>query len=203
MTVRSPEFTIHYDQGTKVALDAEARRLFGPPLPRLALSVRQPWAWAIIHAGKDIENRDWRHPNPARTFRGPFALHAASGMTRDEYDDAAETICDITRGVAPPARELARGAIIGVVEVVDVVRGNLSDRARLGPWFFGPVGLVLRNPRPITPIPCKGQLGFFEWRPSGGEIAPPAKWMLPPAPKGDKPERPAPAKAPDLFGGDT
>lgn len=26
-------------------------------LPDLALSVRQPWAWAIIHAGKDVENR--------------------------------------------------------------------------------------------------------------------------------------------------
>lgn len=29
-------------------------------LPELALSVRQPWAWAIIHAGKDIENRSWQ-----------------------------------------------------------------------------------------------------------------------------------------------
>ena len=24
-----------------------------------ALSIRQPWAWAIINAGKDIENRQW------------------------------------------------------------------------------------------------------------------------------------------------
>lgn len=26
-------------------------------LPRKALSVRQPWAWAIIFGGKPIENR--------------------------------------------------------------------------------------------------------------------------------------------------
>ncbi|WP_409188395.1 hypothetical protein [Bradyrhizobium sp. RDM4] len=26
-------------------------------LPEFALSVRQPWAWAIIHGGKDVENR--------------------------------------------------------------------------------------------------------------------------------------------------
>jgi len=26
-------------------------------LPSIALSVRQPWAWAIIHAGKPVENR--------------------------------------------------------------------------------------------------------------------------------------------------
>ena len=25
-----------------------------------ALSIRQPWAWLILHAGKDIENRDWK-----------------------------------------------------------------------------------------------------------------------------------------------
>ena len=23
----------------------------------LAVSIRQPWAWAVIHAGKDVENR--------------------------------------------------------------------------------------------------------------------------------------------------
>lgn len=28
-------------------------------LPPLALSIRQPWAWAILCAGKDIENRSW------------------------------------------------------------------------------------------------------------------------------------------------
>lgn len=26
----------------------------------IALSIRQPWAWLIINAGKDIENRDWK-----------------------------------------------------------------------------------------------------------------------------------------------
>lgn len=25
----------------------------------IALSIRQPWAWHILHSGKDIENRDW------------------------------------------------------------------------------------------------------------------------------------------------
>ena len=33
-------------------------------LPDIALSVRQPWTWGIIHAGKPVENRDWRRPNP-------------------------------------------------------------------------------------------------------------------------------------------
>lgn len=45
-----------------------------------ALSIRQPWAWLILHAGKDIENRTWQ------TYqRGWFAIHASKGMTRREY----------------------------------------------------------------------------------------------------------------------
>lgn len=142
-------------------------------LPRHALSVRQPWAWAIIEAGKDIENRTWRSPNVGLNFRGTVAIHAAVGMSRDEYEDAAEAIREITGYDPPLARNLIRGALIGMVDVVGVVRTKIS------PWFFGPVGLVLRNPRPIPPIPCKGQLGFFAWQPSGGEIAAPMKWMLP------------------------
>ena len=35
------------------------------------LSVRQPWAWAIIHGGKDVENRNWY-----TSFRGTLAIHA-------------------------------------------------------------------------------------------------------------------------------
>ncbi len=50
-----------------------------------ALTVRQPWAWALMEGGKDIENRKW-----ATTYRGPLAIHAAAGMTRQEYCRAAD-----------------------------------------------------------------------------------------------------------------
>lgn len=165
------------------------------PLPRLALSVRQPWAWAIIHAGKDIENRTWRQPNPGLKFRGPVCIHASTGMTRDEFDSAIEDIdyASTTVDRLPQARELIRGAIIGVVEVVDVIRKSDSR------WWCGPVGLVLRNPRAIDPIPCKGQLGFFEWK-QFGVLAEPMKWMLPAQQKAPKPPaEPAPVAKLPLF----
>lgn len=38
------------------------------------LTVRQPWAWAIIHGGKDVENRV---RNIAGSYRGPVAIHVA------------------------------------------------------------------------------------------------------------------------------
>lgn len=166
-------------------------------LPRLALSVRQPWAWAIIHAGKDIENRSWQGSNPGLRFRGSVCIHASTGMTRDEFDSAIEDI-DYASTIVdrlPQAKELVRGAIIGVVDVVDVIRKSDSR------WWSGPVGLVLANPHAIDPIPCKGQLGFFEWRRSG-KIAEPMKWMLPPEARQPREPKPAPIHdlGPDLFG---
>lgn len=142
-------------------------------LPELALSVRQPWAFAIIHGGKDIENRSWRRPNPGLAFRGRVCIHASSGMTRDEYEEA-ESFMRMYAVACPPAHELMRGGVIGMVDVIDVVRDSASH------WFFGPVGLLLRKPVPVEPIPCKGQLGFFRWRDHLSEaLTPPAKWMLP------------------------
>jgi hypothetical protein len=43
-----------------------------------ALSIKQPWVHAILHEGKDIENRSWR-----RDFRGWLALHAAAQPRRN------------------------------------------------------------------------------------------------------------------------
>jgi hypothetical protein len=43
-----------------------------------ALTVRQPWAWATIYAGKDVENRRWR-----TTYRGPLLIHAGKNADPD------------------------------------------------------------------------------------------------------------------------
>lgn len=131
-------------------------------IPKMALSIRQPWAWCILHADKDIENRSW----PTR-FRGPVAVHAARGMTRAEYEDCLATVHAISlaypfpAGLTMPApHELELGGIVGTVEIVDCVRKSAS------PWFFGQYGFVLRNAKPVDFIPVRGALGFFEWQPN-------------------------------------
>lgn len=120
------------------------------------LSIRQPWAHLILHAGKDIENRSWK-----TKFRGEFLIHAAKGMTREEWDDAI----DFTRGIelkidpnAPPAvtiKTIQRGGIVGVARLVDCVSSHSS------PWLIGDWGFVLKDVRPLEFLPCKGSLGFF------------------------------------------
>lgn len=141
-------------------------------LPKLALSVRQPWAWAIIYAGKDVENRSWQATNHGLNRRGRIAMHAAKGMTESEYTTAREFIWREFGIACPEPAALLRGGIIGSVEVVDVVKKHDS------PWFFGPRGLVLKDPRPCEFIPAVGALGYFAWSPADPSIVPPpAKWM--------------------------
>lgn len=148
-------------------------------LPEIAISVRQPWAWAIVHAGKHLENRQWGSWNHhLKRQRGPICIHASSGMTRNEYEDARDFMERF--GVAcPEPADLVRGGIIGTAVIVDWVRTSHSF------WFMGPGALSLRNMTPLPePIPCPGALGFFRWQ-RYGEMTPPAKWMLP---KKAKPE---------------
>ena len=122
--------------------------------PATALSIRQPWAWLIIHAGKDIENRNW----PTR-FRGRVAIHASKGMTRREYDDALNWVVLNARLPLdfhePQFDELQRGGLIGEAEIVDCVTASPS------PWFVGEYGFVLRNAKPLPFVQVKGSLGFF------------------------------------------
>ena len=128
-----------------------------------AISIQQPWAWAILHAGKDIENRNW-----STTFRGDVAVHA----TRLQQD------WELPTGVAdPPNHELTFKAIIGMVEIVDVVTRSASR------WFTGKYGFVLRNPRVLSkPVPCPGNLRLWTVPPriekavtAGLAAAPPSK----------------------------
>ena len=138
-----------------------------------ALSIRQPWAWLILHAGKDIENRDWSDRYPGlhdahllveeAVTGGDFLIHAGKGMTRAEYEDCLETCHAISRerpfpaGLTLPAfADLPRGGIVGRAKLYDVVTEHAS------PWFFGRIGLVIACPEPLEFRPCKGALGFFE-----------------------------------------
>lgn len=101
-----------------------------------ALSIRQPWAWRILHEGKDIENRDW----PTR-FRGTFLIHASLKIDCD-HDEAR-------------AKSMPMGGIVGMADIVDCVEDSASE------WFFGRYGFVLANVKALPFMPCKGKLSFF------------------------------------------
>ena len=142
-------------------------------LPKFALSIRQPWAHAIVQGWKPVENRVWE----AR-MRGPICIHASRYHKASWADDEA-AYCELVaeRKIPHPLPDrdtLAFGAIVGTAEIVDCVVEHPS------PWFAGPFAMVLANARPLSrPIPIIGMLGFFEWR---GREPQPAEPKAPEAP---------------------
>lgn len=122
----------------------------------MALSVRAPWWWAILHAGKLLENRNWR-----TSFRGRVLLHASKGCTGAEYEDGEDSILIAEPSLrVPPLAELPRGALVGAMTITDCV-----DQPPCGQesWWCGPYGLVLEHVVALPrPVPCTGARGF--WR---------------------------------------
>ena len=117
-----------------------------------AITIRQPWAWAIIYAEKDIENRSWK-----TNFRGRVAIHSSASMTREEYEEGCKSIRRRKPKIKIPAYEdMVRGAILGTVEIIDCVDNSDST------WFGGEYGFVLSRPEKLAePIKCKGALSFW------------------------------------------
>ncbi len=125
-----------------------------------ALSVRAPWWWFILHAGKDIENRDW-----PTSFRGTIYLHAGKWFSEPAVIEDASSALDCYEAsgfsakgsISWEAMKAARGCIVGKVDIVDCVTQSES------PWFFGKYGFVLANPIVFTrPIPFTGALYLFD-----------------------------------------
>lgn len=130
------------------------------------LTVRQPWAWAIIHGGKTVENRV---RNIVGDYRGPVLIHAAKVNDVDAWRAMGRTnLSAYTRSL--DAREaLIAGAVIGVVDLVDshpvescITQQHDGDWLVCSEWAErAGHHLVLANPRALDePIPYKGALGL-------------------------------------------
>ena len=112
------------------------------------LSIRQPWAWAIVNGYKDIENR----PRNTR-YRGPFLVHA--GLNFD-----MKGLEFIRKMGIPVPDDFACGAIVGQAFLDDVVTEESGEKS---PWFFGPYGYKLSGARPLKTYSIKGKLGFWNF----------------------------------------
>ena len=139
-----------------------------------AITVRQPWAWAIVHGGKDVENRT---RNIAGGYRGPVAIHVSQSIDYAVMGNPGPQLsaaADAYRDANPDPRYGApwfhhTGHIIGIVDLVHVhpdctelVEGfghtpTCSAWAMSDHWH-----LHFDNPRPLaTPILYKGRLGLW------------------------------------------
>jgi hypothetical protein len=90
------------------------------------LSVRNPWAFLIIHYGKDIENR-MRKTN----YRGRIAIHASLKSDRYAFDwlSSSSPVFNAAFEAARERRveiEKLNGYIIGTVEIYNCTRPDVS-----------------------------------------------------------------------------
>ena len=74
------------------------------------LSIRQPWAYLITRASKNIENRSW-----PTNYRGPVLIHASLKIDKQPCVD---------HGLDPT--KLETGGVVGIAKIVDCVTTHLS-----------------------------------------------------------------------------
>jgi hypothetical protein len=147
------------------------------------LSLRQPWAWAVIHAGKRVENRKWNSLK-----RGPFLLHASLTCARGYYEESVRWMVrsgfvrsplfglgvieqsalralgvDPTRlPLVPRLEDLLRGGIVASANLVDVLPPAPTGIPRR-PWHMAEqFGFVLEDVEELSFQPLRGCLGFFD-----------------------------------------
>lgn len=129
-----------------------------------ALSLRQPWAHAVLHLGKRVENRDWA----GCSYRGPILIHASKTLVLRDFDECMDSIINIVNAkpgnerlemLKPlaymsvplrskhhgevtwrPAPTLPIGGIVGRARIVDVVHpgGRIEGPISEGPLRSGP-----------------------------------------------------------------
>ncbi|GGY76955.1 hypothetical protein [Streptomyces anulatus] len=116
------------------------------------ISIKQPWAAAILTGAKSIENR----PRPWRT--GWVLLHASQQIDRPalRLPLVARTIRD---------RQLVTGAVVGIARITDCHQ-DPEGSPLCSPWAHPEAWhLELADVQQLPlPVPARGQLG--PWKPT-------------------------------------
>lgn len=150
-----------------------------------ALTLRHPWAFAVAHFGKDVENREW-DPRTAELMGLPqligqeIAIHGGALPKRGknkgwlEFTDALGYIHQLIDGELPDgaARFLARrmqpgaplrpedflvSGVVAVATIARATRNNPSNWAASGQLHLE-LSDVIALPDPVA---CPGAQGFW------------------------------------------
>ena len=118
------------------------------------LSISQPHADLVISGKKTIELRKWN-----TNFRGEFLIHAPLKIRTEDSKRLKIN------------KKFVTGAIVGKAELYDVKKYTSKKEIRDDKQFHHAgknfqdrtFGFMLKNPKTFkSPIPWKGQLGFFD-----------------------------------------
>jgi hypothetical protein len=115
-----------------------------------ALSIRQPWAWAVCAGVKRTENRTW-----TTEYRGTIAIHASSSM---QIVNAfkRESGCEHFN-----SDWFKSSAIIGLADIADIA--SYGPQHETDPFASGPYCWTMTNARFLKePISMPGKLNLFK-----------------------------------------
>jgi hypothetical protein len=131
-----------------------------------ALTLKNPWAWAITNAGKRIENRGWPAPRGLQRV----LVHAGAGWDRDAEGFIAGLGFEL-----PALDTITTSAIVAVADLKGVCSATVdspSSTCGCGPWA-APGQHHWRLARKITvlaePVKCQG--AQRTWSPPGHLMA--------------------------------
>ncbi|RWH49464.1 MAG: ASCH domain-containing protein [Mesorhizobium sp.] len=122
-------------------------------IPRVALSIKQPWAELIVSRRKTVEVRSW-----VTSYRGRFWVHVGK-----RPDEGAMPLFDFSR-------PLFTGGYIGIAELVSIEPLNRIRWSQLrpehlvpGPMKDGLSAWHIAGASPLRqPVAGPGQMGLFD-----------------------------------------
>lgn len=117
-----------------------------------ALSIKQPWAWAIANGHKTIETRTW-----PTNYQGELLIVASKAPDK--------AMLEIVRGIAGDKviSQIEYGKAIAIANLIGcrpMVRQD--EDAAMCDIYPGAHSWLLTNIRKITPFEVRGQLGIYE-----------------------------------------
>ncbi len=131
--------------------------------PRVALSLKQPWATLVAHGLKTIEIRRW-----ATDRRGRIYIHASK--VPDSRTEAWAWLPDELKRATTTL-----GGLVGSVEITGCIpyatltafRADRRLHFNHESWYLPPVmyGFVLAHAKPVAFRPVVGNIKFFSVEP--------------------------------------
>lgn len=139
------------------------------------ITLRHPWAWAFLQAGKDVENRTWQPSRQGGQIGMFLALHGGAPVKaaayREEVEDAlhwmvwqgvisdsqARAVCPDATGPQPV---LWPTGIVAVGRLVDVRQDSPSPWAAEGQYHW----CLEVTPLPEA-VPHRGAQGLWKLEP--------------------------------------
>ncbi|HTW17056.1 MAG TPA: hypothetical protein VMF51_18140 [Nocardioides sp.] len=139
-----------------------------------AITVQQPWAWAIVRGGKDVENRRNRtglHAAVAQFNRpGPIAIHAGLRYAGTDAWNRMRRLSTVDPGFGPggpgadPAWMFGHVLAIATLAGIHTSEQCLASGRLCSPWAEDNAAhLQITNVRPLyRPVELRGSQGMWE-----------------------------------------